>query len=545
MKLTLLNPGLSNHFNRRNFLKTTSLAIAGATIAHHAGDYAFAQTFAANPFTLGVASGEPLPDGIVLWTRLAPDPLNGGGLSARRKYAVEWQIARDENMQQVVQQGAALAIPELGHSVHVEVTGLDPSTIYWYRFTVRGHESTIGRTRTAPATGARTDELKFAFASCSDWQYGLFAAYGAMAREDVDLIIHLGDYIYEYGAAAGGPRQHTGAEVDSLESYRNRHALYKTDLNLQAAHAAAPWLVTWDDHEVENNYANLTREENATPANQDFANRRANAYQAYYENMPLRLSSLPRGIEMDLYRRVTFGDLIDFNVLDTRQYRTDQPCGDSFRARCADAFDPNATLLGYQQEQWLANNLLNSQSRWNVLAQQVMMAQFDFRADSIPDSVLDPVFGPGKQAYNLDQWDGYVAARNRLFNILQGRAAQLNPVVITGDIHSSWAHDLKLDFDNPSSETVGTEFITTSISAQFPAAFIQPIALAVSENPHTKFFDGANRGYVRCRVNQAQWQTDFRVVPTLPNGQVVVDNAEATTKASYIVEAGRPGAVRL
>lgn len=381
MKRLLDTQQWRHHFNRRNFLKTTGVALANATVAHRIGDSVAAQSFSDYPFTLGVASGDPLPDGVVLWTRLAPDPLNGGGLSSRRKIAVEWQIARDENMQQIVQQGATLAVPELAHSVHVEVNGLEPSTFYWYRFSVRGVESPTGRTRTAPALGAQIDELKFAFVSCSDWQHGLFAAYGAVAREDLDLVVHLGGYIYEYGAATGGPRQHTGAEVGTLESYRNRHALYKTDHNLQAAHAAAPWIVTWDDHEVENNYANLTREENATPAGEDFTQRRANAYQAYYEHMPLRLSSLPRGADMQLYRQLTFGDLVNFNVLDTRQFRTDQPCGDNFKMRCAEAFDANATLLGFEQEAWLANNLLNTPTRWNVLAQQVMMAQFDFRSD--------------------------------------------------------------------------------------------------------------------------------------------------------------------
>lgn len=521
--------------NRRGFLTSVGAALAGATLASQLpGGTAYGQRFSVNPFTLGIASGDPLPDGVVLWTRLAPDPLNGGGLSSRR-VRVGWRIATDEHMRHVVQRGVALATPELGYSVHVEVNGLEPGRHYWYQFAAGREESPVGRTRTAPASGAQVDRLSFAFASCSDWQFGLFAAYGAMAREDVDLVVHLGDYFYEYGPDPRGPRQHEGPEVGSLESYRNRHALYKTDRNLQAAHAAFPWLVTWDDHEVENNYAGQISE-NIGEDPQQFLQRRANSYQAYYEHMPLRLSSMPQGPDQQLYRRVTFGDLAEFSVLDTRQYRTDQPCDDGFKVQCAGAFDPSATLLGFEQEQWLQDGLANSTAKWNVLAQQVMMAQFDFAAD--------PVFGVGAKSFNLDQWDGYVAARNRLFDFLQARRPS-NPIVLTGDIHSSWAHDLKANFDDPNSDTLGTEFITTSISAEFPANSVAPVRLAVAENPHTKFFDGANRGYARCYLSQDRWQTDFRIVPTEPTGRVLVDEAEASTLASYAVENGRPGAERV
>ncbi|MCX7597012.1 MAG: alkaline phosphatase D family protein, partial [Fischerella sp.] len=358
--------------------------------------------------------------------------------------------------------------------------------------------------------------------SCQDWQNGYYTAYRHMIDEELDLVVHLGDYIYEYGPQSGGPRQHNSPEIFTLTDYRNRHALYKTDPNLQAAHANFPWIVTWDDHEVENNYANLIPEENQSQ--EAFVVRRANAYQAYYEHMPLRQSSLPKGPNMQLYRRFTFGDLVEFNVLDTRQYRTDQPCDDGLKPRCSQAFDTNATMTGSEQEEWLFKGLDESTARWNVIAQQTMLAEYDF--DGRPET----------EVFNMDQWDGYVAARDRLLSFLDQRQPS-NPVVITGDIHSSWVHDLKLDFKNPDSATVGTEFVGTSISSDFPAQFIPPVQAALSDNPHTKFFDGAFRGYVRCNLTRDRWQSDYRVVSSITD-----ENATISTLASFVVQDGLPGA---
>jgi alkaline phosphatase D len=480
--------------------------------------------FSDYPFKLGVGSGDPLPDSVVLWTRLAPEPLNGGGMPPVN-VPVRWQIARDENMRQVVQRGTVLATPQLGHSVHIDVKGLEPNRWYWYQFKVGSEVSPIGRTRTAPASYSAVSQLNFAFASCQDWQNGFYTAYKHMAKEDLDLVVHLGDYIYEYGPEAGAPRQHVGPEIITLTDYRNRYALYRTDVNLQAVHANFPWVVTWDDHEVDNNYANLIPEDSQTPA--AFEQRRANAYQAYYEHMPLRLSSLPTGANMLLYRRFTFGDLAEFNVLDTRQYRTDQPCGDGLKPLCAAALDANATMTGAAQEAWLLQGLDKSSARWNIIAQQTIFAQFDF----------DP--RPGIEVFNVDQWDGYVAGRKRLLNFLEQRKPS-NPVVITGDIHSSWVFDLKADFNNPLSATVGTEFVCTSISSDFPSQFIAPVQAAVGANPHTKFFDGANRGYVRCKLTRNNWQSDYRVVSS-----ILDQNATVSTLASFVVENGQPGAQKV
>ncbi|MBW4674342.1 MAG: alkaline phosphatase [Desmonostoc geniculatum HA4340-LM1] len=513
---------LANRCRRRSFLLGAGF-LTGLTVASQWHPVSANSRFSGYPFSLGVASGDPLPDGVVIWTRLAPNPLSGGGMPLVN-VPVRWQVALDENMRQVVRRGTVLATPELAHSVHVDVRGLDPNLWYWYQFQAGREVSPIGRTRTAPAFYGSISQLNFAFVSCQDWQNGYYTAYRHLAEENLDLVVHLGDYIYEYGPQPGGPRQHNSPEIITLADYRNRHALYKTDPNLQAAHGAFPWIFTWDDHEVDNNYANLIPEDNQTQ--EAFKKRRANAYQAYYEHMPLRRSSLPNKGNLLLYRRFTFGNLVEFNVLDTRQYRTDQPCDDGLKPRCPQAFATNATVTGSEQEQWLLKGLDQSRSRWNAIAQQTMLAEYNFNSN------------PGVGVFNVDQWDGYVAARNRLLSFLNQRQPS-NPVVITGDIHSSWVHDLKLDFNNPKSATVGTEFVGTSITSDFPTAFIAPVQASLRNNPHTKFFDGAFRGYVRCKLTPQTWQSDYRVVSS------IVDlNATVKTLASFVVQNGQPGAYR-
>lgn len=333
----------------------------------------------------------------------------------------------------------------------------------------------MGRTKTLPRPQDDVGALTLAFVSCSDYQTGYFNAYRAIAQDDLDLVLHLGDYIYEYGPNPSGVRQHNGPEIVTLEDYRRRYALYHADPDLQAAHAAAPWVVIWDDHEVENNYAGdipEAREKGEAPVTrEDFLARRAAAYQAYYENLPLRRSSMPKGADMHLYRRFSYGQLATFSMLDTRQYRTDQPCGDGFKPVCAAVMDPNATLTGPEQERWLLEGLQQSQARWNAIGQQVMMARYNWPFD--PQVIL-----------NMDQWDGYQQARQRLLGFMAQHQVQ-NPVVLTGDIHSAWVGDLKTDFLDPSSATVGTEFVTTSISADFPAQAVPLVARGLKDNPHT------------------------------------------------------------
>lgn len=516
---------MHHHITRRELLQ-----YASSLIALSAAGGCRVNTrpvFSASPFTLGVASGDPSPDGIVLWTRLAPDPLNGGGMPRDEAFPVRWEIAEDERLQRVVRRGTMLAKPEMGHAVHVEVDGLRPWRQYFYRFTLGRYESSIGRTRTAPAADAMPGRLKFAFASCQRWETGFFTAYDHMAQEDLDLVIHLGDYIYEYGAdrTKNAVRPVIGPEITTLEHYRQRYAQYRTDPALRTAHERFPFIVTPDDHEVDNDYAGDLPEDDQT--REAFLLRRANAYRAYYEHMPLRASALPAGPAARLYRRAPYGRLADFMVLDTRQYRTDQPCGASRASLCKDAMSPTATILGEAQERWLTDGLDRSQARWNVLAQQVMLADVDFSPDDA-------------RVYLMDKWSGYQACSQRLHTFLRERQPS-NPIVLTGDIHSNWVVNLKADYREPEkSATLGTEFVGTSITSGGDGRADMPpdVAKAFPKNPHLRFYN-AQRGFVSCIVTPDRWQSDYRIIPF-----VTRPGAPVETRASFIVENGRPGAER-
>ncbi len=478
--------------------------------------------FSADPFPLGVACGDPSPDGAVIWTRLAPAPLSGGGLPANSTYEVTWEVANDDSMRSVVLKGSTLATPQLGHSIHVEVTGLASDRWYWYRFRCGDASSRIGRLRTAPTDETLPSKLRFAFASCQHYEQGLFTAYQHMAREDLDLVVHLGDYIYEYAGKENLVRKHEGPEITTLEHYRNRYAQYRLDPHLQAAHALCPWLVVWDDHEFDNNCAGDISEEPHV-LRDDYLLRRANAYQAFYEHMPLRRTSLPLGPDMQIYRTVRFGRLANFEMLDTRQYRSDQPNGDGNKPLIGAVFDPRATLLGPGQEQWLMSELLKSPSQWNVLAQQIMMG----RADRMP----------GKDArFSMDQWSGYDVARKRLLHFLGERRVP-NPVVLTGDIHSNWVNDLLVDFDNPRDPVVGTEFVGSSISSGGNGAREpKDMATMLAENPFVHFYN-TERGYVSCTVTTDTWKSDYQIVPYVDR-----PDAPLITRSSFVIENGKAGA---
>jgi alkaline phosphatase D len=468
------------------------------------------------PFRLGIASGEPTADGIVLWTRLAPKPMEPGSMP-NANIPVKWEIAEDEAFQKLAQKGTAMATPMLAHSVHVEAKGLKPWRWYWYRFQADGHRSMIGRFRTAPAPGDRPQRMQLAFASCQQWTQGLWTAYQHMAAEDLDLVLHLGDYIYEQGYR-GEVRPDGREETFTLTDYRNRHALYKSDPLLQRAHASFAWMVTWDDHEVSNNYAADIQEKGQPRA--EFLERRASAYQAYYEHMPLRASSIPSGSRMALYRRLDFGRLMRVHLLDTRQYRTDQPCGDGLKKACADLDDARQTLLGPDQERWLDQGLRSSQADWDVLAQQILMTLQDF----------DP--GP-EEMFNMDSWSGYPLARKRLLETLASREKK-NAVVLTGDVHSNWAGQLHLNAQDLSTQCLAAEFVGTSISSGGDGFDSTKRAEDVlSANPQVRYFNG-RRGYVRCEVTAQSWRTDYRVVP-----YVTKPGAPIRTHSSFTVEPGR------
>jgi alkaline phosphatase D len=468
------------------------------------------------PFRLGVASGDPTPDGVVLWTRLAPSPLNADGFGGMptADVVVEWQVSTTPTFTSLVQSGSVVARRASAHSVHVELVGLAPATEYYYRFRTQGHISPVGHTRTAPALGTMASSLTMAVASCAHFPTGWFTAYRRIAEENPGLVLHLGDYLYE--SAGTGVRTHSPAsEIFTLANYRVRHAQVKTDPDLQAAHAVAPWLVVWDDHEVENNYAGLIKQD----ANDgvDFRARRQAAYQAYYEHMPLRAPQLPVAENMQLYRRIRWGQLATFHMLDTRQYRADQACGDGTKV-CAEADNPARSITGAAQEAWLLDGLGQHLGTWDVIGQQV------FFASRLADAA---------GATSMDAWDGYRASRNRIQQGMVARAVP-NPVVLTGDVHAAWACDLKLNYASTSSPPIGVELVATSITSGGDGSE-GDYSGWIARNPHIKF-GNSRRGYLKVTLTPTQMRADFRRLTA-----VTVRDAPVNTVRSFVVPAGQPG----
>ena len=475
-----------------------------------------------DPFTLGVASGDPDHRSVVLWTRLAPKPLQPGGGMLAKSVNVHWEVAADEGMKKIVASGVTTATPQLGHSVHVEVDGLRPDYWYWYRFRTSDAESPVGRTRTLPAPEILPNQFRFAVTSCQNYEQGLFTAYEQMARDEVDLVFHLGDYIYEYAAGRNGKvRTHHGGEIQSLDEYRSRYAQYRSDPLLQKMHAQCPWFLTWDDHEFDNNCASdISEEANIDPV--AFLERRANAYQAYYEMMPLRRRSLPSGSDLKLYRRASFGRLAELLVLDTRQYRTDQPNDDRHSPLNQEALNTANSMLGRKQKNWLCNKLITSQCTWNVLAQQVMMGL-------VKRSVRDNV-----GFFSMDQWPGYAAERMELMRFLADRKIS-NPVVLTGDIHSNWVNELRVNDLEEKQPLVATEFVTTSLSSGGNGTAKPRNLDSILSNNQCVKFHNAERGYVLCNVTPDTWKSDYMVVD-----DVLKPGGKTSSIAAFVVEAGNP-----
>ncbi|MBM3532513.1 MAG: alkaline phosphatase [Alphaproteobacteria bacterium] len=519
--------------SRRGLLKGASASALLAALMPATSRSVWANpVFAAYPFPLGIASGDPLPDGVVIWTRVAPDPLNGGGMPMRA-VPVGWEVAADERFRTVVRKGEALARPELGHSVHVEVGGLEPARPYWYRFRVGQELSPAGRTRTAPAPGASPAMLRFANAGCQRYEDGYFTAFAHLAKENLDFVFHYGDYIYEYrerNTPLRRAREVRGDETYTVVDYRNRYAIYKLDADLQAAHAAHPFLASYDDHEVDNNWAGAISEEDGSEAfphavpPEYFALRKQMALNAWYENMPVRKAQLPRGPEIAAYRRLRYGRLAEINILDTRQYRDDQPCNDGVKTPCPAVDNPNAQILGPDQERWLFDGLARSDVAWNILAQQVPVMRRDL-APSDPPQI------------SMDKWDAYPAARDRLFRHLETVKVR-GLVALAGDVHNAWAGDLKADFRNPASVTLGTEFIAASIATTGDGFDIDELRRTqVERNPHVKYFNN-RRGYSVHEATADRMTVNFRAVD-----YVTRPGAPLVTKASYAVENAKPGVV--
>jgi alkaline phosphatase D len=538
LERTTVQNVLKTTLGRRRFLTVTGAAMGLAFMTRlPRSDMALAQPgpFPSYPFTLGVASGDPLPDSVVLWTRLAPNPVvTGEGLMDRR-YPIDWRVATDENFTNVVKEGTAIVNPEFAYSAHVDVKGLDAGREYFYQFKSGPELSPVGRTKTAPPAGAALDRFRFAFASCQQHPDGFYNAYRDMAQQDLDLVVHLGDYIYEGAGQGSLGRGHLPAHVIlTLDDYRTRHGQYRSDPDLQAAHANFPWIVTWDDHEVTNNYSEADSDPDTPPFDglqglEAFIARRANAYRAYWENMPLRQAQMPQGSSLQLYRRLSFGNLVEYNVLDTRQYRSDQincvALGEPLvNGYCERALVPEQTIMGDEQEQWLLDGLAGSRARWNVLAQQLQFSQMDNDRSLEGQNYV----GDG------DPWDGYKADRDTILNFVREQRLS-NFVVITGDTHRNGVFDLKADFANPQSQTLGAEYMGTSIATGGNPA--TPVThFGDPQDPHQRFHN-TNRGYVLCDVTPQLWRSDYRIVT-----DVRTQGVPASTLASFVTENGNPGA---
>jgi len=527
--------------DRRTVIK---LAVAASVPGAWRPGHVLAQTSpAADPFVLGVASAPGGPGGVVLWTRIVPE-LDAqiarfsklsieDYVAARRSFVdasgrldVRWELATDAGFRNIVRRGTSAAPAELAHSVHVEIEGLDPWRLYHYRFLYGDAVSPVGMTRALPAQAKR---LRFALASCQHYEHGYFGAYEAMRADDPDLVVFVGDYIYEGGARDNRFRSHPFPSARTLFDYRLRHGLYKLDPSLQKMHRHCPWVLTWDDHEVSNDYARDIGEDLAI----DGAARRIAAYQAYYEHMPLAANALiERFSDVRMYRRLVAGDLASFLVLDDRQYRDRQACQPPGRGgssvvednACPQRRDPARTLLGHEQMAWLRRELSATRSRWTFITQQTAFSRM-MRDDK-------------GHRFWTDGWDGYPAERARVLGMLGG-ARPANSVVLGGDVHTTYVCDVKSDFDAPRTPTIATEFCATSITS--PSSFdARRMAALVQANPHVLFGDGMRRGYLLAEVSEKNLQVRLRATD-----DVTQRVPKVSTAGAWIVEDGKPGAQAL
>jgi alkaline phosphatase D len=491
-----------------------------------------------NPFTLGIASGSPRHDSVVLWTRLHLANFLGHSKIPNTRINVQWQVAKDPHFTSLVQQGTSSALPELGHSVHVELQNLAPDSWYYYRFIVDAHISSVGKTRTFPAPNALTSKLRFAYASCQRYETGYFSAYAHMAREQLDAVVFLGDYIYEYSSRGNKSVRHLPKYLpsfsDTVEAYRMRYAAYKSDPDLQTMHAICPWIVTWDDHEVYNDYAATQGEDLAA----NFMQRKAAAYQAFYEHMPLRASTLIAGFdslstngELRIYGSFNAGKLANFYVLDDRQYRDNQSCPTPgrggaavVRAReCPDLFAAHRTMLGNTQEVWLDHALSRAQSQWNIIAQQTLIGKRNY----------SPSKKAGEALYTTDGWDGYPAARQRMLASIQSHTPN-NPIFVGGDIHQNWVGHVKSDYNKPNSKIIAAEFCGTSITSS-GGANDEKFNERLTNNPHFVFADAESRGYGVVELTPQTMTTTLRVI-----NDVRVEKTGVRNLAVFTVNSGSP-----
>ena len=445
------------------------------------------------PFYHGVASGDPLTDAVIIWTRIT---------STENSETVEWEIAKDTSFANIINNGTFTTNADRDYTVKVDVTGLESNTHYYYRFKAAdGTYSMIGRTKTAPSAD-ETDQLRFATVSCSSFQHGFFNVYdGITERNDIDAVIHLGDYIYEYGPGEyGDARDHEPAhEIIELIDYRTRYAQYRLDPSLRNIHQQYPFIVMWDDHETADNSYKDGAENHTPGAEGDWSDRLSVAAKAYMEWLPIRTPDV--NDETKIYRKFTYGDIADVFVLDTRIIGRDEQIGFFDQLDPSILNDTSRHLLGTEQLAWLKDGLSNSTAKWKVLAQQVMVGPF---------KIFDIVA-------NTDQWDGYAAERANLFGFIEDNDID-NVVVLTGDIHTSWAMDLPLGSENyvPSTgeNSVAVEFVTTSVTSPgIPIGFVADFIK--NENKHMKHVNLTDHGFGILSLNNEKAQNDHYFAKTI------------------------------
>lgn len=501
---------------RRSFLQKSLIGLSTAPLASR---LAAGVPLPANPFTLGIASGEPGRDNAILWTRLAPQPDRADGGMPPVDVAVHWEVARNADMSAVVQRGQSMASPDLAHSVHVELQDLEPNRHYWYRFATATHQSPVGRTKTLPANTDPSSTIRFVTASCQNYTHGHFHAYAHMLAEQPDFVMHLGDYLYDTAFGETFRLHETDAPPRTLQDYRRRHALYKGDPQLQQAHAQLPFFVTIDNHDAV---------EDAEPGN---ASQRAAAYQAWYEHMPVRGYGGIGANTFELHRKISIGDLLQISLLDARQYRdTKAPCTGPFdadygfgnyREYCSIERSENRSMLGARQEQWLTEQLRNNRCAWNVIASPGPFLPFTYRHQD-------------KDLHYIGAWDAYPANRRRAAAAL--RAAQHgHPLVLSGDVHSFWAVDGR-QVERTSDRVPVVELVTSSISANWPAPLAQPVTNNLKTNPQVGFYEPGHRGYLLHTVQADTWTAQARGLDSVTDPESAI-----RTIAQFSIANGSPG----
>ncbi|WP_019484262.1 alkaline phosphatase D family protein [Arthrobacter sp. TB 23] len=516
---------------RRNLLRAAgAVAVTGAaagTIMTPASQAARLRVVSTpNPlFAHGVASGDPLPDGVLLWTRVTPTPEATPGSGIGPDASVKWEVSLDPEFRRIVARGATTTGAIRDHTVKVEPRGLQPATTYWYRFSLGKGVSPVGRTRTAPRAGAAVDRLRIGVVSCANLQAGWFSSYRHLAaRGDLDLVIHLGDYLYEYApgeyqARAIVVRPHDPAvEMTVLEHYRRRHAQYKRDPDLQALHAVAPFVVTWDDHESANDAWSGGAENHTEGIEGAWSDRRTASQQAYAEWMPVRYEN-----GGDLYRCLSFGSLASISMLDLRTYRSQQ----AESVVDPEIGSPDRTITGDAQMTWLLDGLTSEDAQWKLVGNPVMITPIRFPSTLSTSEVgaMEELLGTSTidgVPYNTDQWDGYTSDRSRVLKHLRDNGVT-DTVFLTGDIHSGWACDLPADpLTYPASgNSVATEFVCTSVTSDnlddilnVPprTASVAVEAAFKANNPHVKYLDFDSHGYSVLEVTPSGVRMDWYVL---------------------------------